>query len=629
MELSTEPAISSRAIIESSESSVMAPSAVCFRPSSAPPARWSPSRFFITRRSSRPRRSEGDEIACDVRPASTLGSGIPHVVRLVDAGETDLGEFYAVLEYVPGVTLATQIAERGALPAGEAVRLMTEVLDALACAHASHVVHRDLKPENILLCKTGLQAHAMVVDFGLGGFANGADRMGLPELTASQEMIGTPRYAAPEQLRSAPPSIQSDLYSWGLILLECLTGEHAVPGETWHEVLANQLGVRPIPIPEWLAHQPLGQLLRIVTDKTPENRNVSIPQLLEVLDASRQYRLDCPRATPASEVIAEDGERRHVTVLCARWIVTQGPNTDPDPEVVKGVLQLVESEIRALVGRQGGHLVGVLGDRAMVAFGHAETREHEARRAARIALGIVAQVDVANRRLADATGCTVQVGVGIHAGLVVVRKSRIARLDPADFLGVTPQVASQLAERAANSEILISGECRRSLRGSPMRIEDRAPVLLPGLSAELEVSWLVSEEVEPSIASVDETPLVGRAHELGFLVESLLRARSGEPCAVLISGEPGIGKSRLVRELRRAGNDVTWIECRCSPETTLAVLRPVIDGLRSSSVPVDKLLAYVPADAAGVRDVLARLLLAPGEHTGEGGKLSPPDGNES
>ncbi len=548
----------------------------------------------------------------------------PHVVRLIDSGETESGEFYAVLEYVPGLTLAARLAQQGTPPVGEVLRVMGEVLDALACAHAAQVVHRDLKPENILLCKTGAQTHAMVVDFGLGGFSQGADRQGLPDLTASQELIGTPRYAAPEQLRSGVPSPRSDLYSWGLILLECLTGERAIQGDSWHEVLANQLSQRPVPIPEWLANTPLGKMLRVVTDKSADKRDLTVAQILETLEGMRESELSAPRgAAPRGTPSEDEGERRQVTVLSVRWVVHQELDADPDPESVRAVLRFVDEEIRDLALRHGGQLVGVLGDRALVAFGHLEAREHEARRAARIALSLIAGVEAANARLARTIGCRLELGVGIHAGLVVVRRSRIGRVDPADFLGVTPQIASQLAERAGAAEILISGDCRRSLVGSAMRVEDRGTIRLPGLSAPLAVYRLVGEEPASSVAATSESPLVGRAHELGFLGESLARAEAGEPCAVLLSGEAGIGKSRLVRELRRASSAVTWIECRCSPERSLATLGPVVDALRTSQSTIGEMLDLLPVASIEGRAVLARLLGVPAGAAVSAPKLSP------
>jgi serine/threonine protein kinase len=195
------------------------------------------------------------------------GLSHPHIVRLIDSGESSDGTLYAVFEYVPGATLREVLTAEGRLSVAEALHLMGQVLDALACAHARGVVHRDLKPENIMVTRTGVRRHALVLDFGLGGFIREAESWALPRLTAAHEMMGTPCYAAPEQLRGEPPTARSDLYSWGLILLECLTGEAAVGGASAPDVIMRQLGPEPVAIPASFRGERLGRLLEVVTAK--------------------------------------------------------------------------------------------------------------------------------------------------------------------------------------------------------------------------------------------------------------------------------------------------------------------------------------------------------------------------
>src|SRR5262249_22362957 len=152
----------------------------------------------------------------------------PNIVPLVDSGETADGRLYAVFQYIPGSTLKEILAQEGTLSWNEAAHLMTQVLDALACAHARGIVHRDLKPENIMVTSTGIRRNALVLDFGLGGFWREVGNRSLARLTTTHELMGTPCYAAPEQLRGETPSPRSDLYSCALILLECLSAESAL-----------------------------------------------------------------------------------------------------------------------------------------------------------------------------------------------------------------------------------------------------------------------------------------------------------------------------------------------------------------------------------------------------------------
>ncbi len=142
---------------------------------------------------------------------------------LVDSRETQGGQLYAVFAYIPGETLEQVLSRDGALSVREAVRLMTQALDALAAAHAKGIVHRDLKPANVMLSDTGARRNAPVLDFGLGGLAEGRRRKEWQTLTQTREFLGTPLYASPEQLAGQAAIERSDLYAWGLIFLECLT----------------------------------------------------------------------------------------------------------------------------------------------------------------------------------------------------------------------------------------------------------------------------------------------------------------------------------------------------------------------------------------------------------------------
>lgn len=159
---------------------------------------------------------------------------------------------------------------------------MLQVVDALCCAHARGVVHRDLKPQNIMVTRTEAGLEARVLDFGLSALEVEAGEEMTP-ISSTQEVLGTPAYAAPEQLRGEPPTSRADLYAWGLILLECLTGRRAMGGRTLQEVLYKQLGPEPVPLPEGLRPPGVERLLRQVLEKEVARRSVSAPKLLEEL----------------------------------------------------------------------------------------------------------------------------------------------------------------------------------------------------------------------------------------------------------------------------------------------------------------------------------------------------------
>jgi hypothetical protein len=208
----------------------------------------------------------------------------PHIVRLLDFGCLPDGRLFTVLVFVEGQDLATYIKARGPMPEDEAVALMRQVLDALHHAHQLGIVHRDLKPANIMVLPKGLHRHAMVLDFGIAGVVEGARGPEYVSLTTQSGVIGTPSYMAPEQLKGQL-NPATDLYAWGLVLLECLTGKVVVEASTPMEAMATQLSTEPVPVPPALAKRSLGRLIAQVVDKDPDRRLPTAADVMQQLDA--------------------------------------------------------------------------------------------------------------------------------------------------------------------------------------------------------------------------------------------------------------------------------------------------------------------------------------------------------
>ena len=140
----------------------------------------------------------------------------PHIVSVYDRGRTEDGAYYIAMEHVPGGTLKDRVLKDGPLEAAEAVRIGTQVADALGVAHAGGIVHRDVKPQNVLLTAGG---DAKMADFGIARAASATS------LSNSSLVLGTAKYMSPEQAMGDPIGPESDLYSLGVVLYEMLTGE--------------------------------------------------------------------------------------------------------------------------------------------------------------------------------------------------------------------------------------------------------------------------------------------------------------------------------------------------------------------------------------------------------------------
>ena len=166
----------------------------------------------------------------------------PHILPLLDSGDAN-GFLYYVMPYVTGQSLRERLGREGELPIHEAVRLITEVVDALAHAHEHGVVHRDIKPDNVMLSGR----HALVADFGVAKAVSEAT--GRSNVTTLGVAVGTPAYMSPEQA-AADPHIdhRSDIYAVGAMAYELLTGRPPFVGATPQQVLAAHVTEAPDPV---------------------------------------------------------------------------------------------------------------------------------------------------------------------------------------------------------------------------------------------------------------------------------------------------------------------------------------------------------------------------------------------
>jgi eukaryotic-like serine/threonine-protein kinase len=216
---------------------------------------------------------DADRLARFTREAQVLASlNHPNIAAIYGLEESN-GTQALVLELVDGPTLADRIV-RGPLAPGEALTIARQIADALEAAHEKGIIHRDLKPANIKIAGNGV---VKVLDFGLAKVWDGApqsDLAGSPRLTSGERSIlGTPAYMSPEQARGKPLDKRTDIWSFGCVLYEMLTGRQALAGETVADTIAAILEREP----EWEALPDttpitVRQLLQRCLEKDPRHR---------------------------------------------------------------------------------------------------------------------------------------------------------------------------------------------------------------------------------------------------------------------------------------------------------------------------------------------------------------------
>jgi len=177
-----------------------------------------------------------DRFLREIRIAAGLQH--PNILPMHDSGRAD-GLLYYVMPFVDGESLDQVLKKDIQLPVGEAIRLTTELAEALAYAHSEGIVHRDIKPENILISK----GHAIVMDFGI---ATALTEAGEESLTRTGLSVGTPSYMSPEQAKADPNlDHRSDIYSLGCVLYEMLAGEPPFSGVSPQAVMSRHIQERP------------------------------------------------------------------------------------------------------------------------------------------------------------------------------------------------------------------------------------------------------------------------------------------------------------------------------------------------------------------------------------------------
>jgi class 3 adenylate cyclase/predicted ATPase len=284
-----------------------------------------------------------------------------------------------------------------------------------------------------------------------------------------------------------------------------------------------------------------------------------------------------------------------------------------DPEELREVVQAYQAACEGEIARLNGYIARYMGDGLLVYFGYPVAHEDAAARAVRAGLAIVGELPQLNTRLRERVPVLqhrpLQVRIGIHSGLVVVGEMGAGAAHEQVALGETPNIAARLQGIAEPDGVVISQVTYRLIAGL-FECYDLGPQGLKGISTPLTAYRVLSEsDIQSRFEAAVKTgltPLVGRDHEVVLLRDRWEQAKQGEGQVVLVSGEPGIGKSRLVQELREHVNaeGATRIEFRCSPYHQNSAFYPIIDHLQ-------RILQFAPHDTPQAKLIKLTQQLAP------------------
>ena len=357
-------------------------------------------------------------------------------------------------------------------------------------------------------------------------------------------------------------------------------------------------------------------VLSHLTDQNLKELGLSLGHRVKMLAAIRELSSPTPATPePAAQVEPkpqDTAERRQVTVMFSDLVGSTALSARMDPEDLREVISAYQKCVADTVGRLGGFVAKYMGDGVLVYFGYPQAHEDDAERAVRAGLELIPAVAALKTR------APLQTRVGIATGLVVVGDliGSGASQEQA-IVGETPNLAARLQGIAEPNRVVIAASTRKLL-GNLFELEELATHDLKGITGSVR-AWaaLRAASVESRFEALHAsglTELVGREEELELLLRRWSRAKTGEGQVVLLSGEAGIGKSRLTAALleKLAGEPHTRLRYFCSPQHTDSAFYPIISqmeraaGFVHDDIPqarLDKLDAMLAQTSTSKQDV--------------------------
>jgi class 3 adenylate cyclase/tetratricopeptide (TPR) repeat protein/energy-coupling factor transporter ATP-binding protein EcfA2 len=366
-----------------------------------------------------------------------------------------------------------------------------------------------------------------------------------------------------------------------------------------------------------------------LTESDLEKLGISLGNRRRLLKAIAERGSEEVKAKPPDAEASAEAERRQVTVLFCDMVGSTALSGKIDPELLGSLIRRYQDAAAGAIGRFGGFVAKFMGDGVLAYFGFPRAFEDATERAVRAALVILGEVG--GIELPD--GTRVQARIGIATGLVVVGEIiGSGTAQERTIVGETPNLAARLQALAAPGSILIS-EATQNLLGGLFDLERAGEHELKGFARPVPV-WRVLGEATVSsrfaaIRTSGTVPLIGRAHEMGLMLDRWHLARLGEGQIVTLIGEAGIGKSRAIEALQEAiaSEPHGRIHLQCSPYHADTTLYPIIQhisrtaGLAAADTPhaklekIGELFSQRAAIDANAMPLLAELLSIPGVPT--------------
>ncbi len=497
-----------------------------------------------------------------------------NIVGIFDIG-TFNGVPFLVMELLDGQPLDVVMESSRILPL-RATAIMLQVARGLRHAHENGIVHRDLKPSNVFVLRDG---RAKILDFGISRFEQPAT-IGLPEdsRATTYSGAGTPAYMAPERWRNGPQDARADIWAAGVMFYQMLTGKLPYSVQEIRSFAANTSNVAPSvrAILPMLPEQ-AERIIATALNQEPEGRFQSADELLEALrELERELLLsDSLAGLGLRAEWAPRVERRPLTLLACHFDGLEDLDQD---DVIEAHLRLHEA-CAAAVKLWGGLLGTPVGGRVLACFGYPSARETDAEQAVRAGQEIVQTLRELFRG-ASPGARQVDVRIAIHSGILGIPNQATGTPPFPAMVGSTPSVLRGMMRQAEPMTLTIS-QATLNLTGNHFIVE---PVSAEVNEPARERLYRVLGEGESAsrfeqAQSAQLTPLEGRDREMVFFRQIWQETKDGRGQIVILSGDAGIGKSRVIHALRDRVSEEQNIRLtsQCRPHFRNTAFRPLVE----------------------------------------------------
>ncbi len=490
------------------------------------------------------------------------------------------GRLCLVFEYIDGTTIRELID----LPAagwpprpGVAAYYVLQAAEALQAAHSAGVVHRDIKSANLILTP---DHRVKVLDFGGAQVSRGA------HLEGDQFLIGTPKYLSPEQARGERLDARTDLWSLGVVFYELLTLKAPFTGDSYNRLREAIINDEPRPArqlrPEISA--PLVRILHKLLRKDREQRYPSARALIQDLRPLAQTptgRIELRSHTAAADpkqllastrtelnTLVGAAERRSVTFLSVELV----SGSETAALEIERAIEEAQELCRQVIESHEGSIESWRGNKAAAYFGYPRAREDAARFAVTAALAVVE----AFSRVSSVLHARVAVETSFIVATAAVSGTN------AVLSGEGFAMSEKLSAVAGPNQVFVGPETERLIEGR-FELGPEKQIPLPDGRLLNYRQVLHQSTARSRFEAIDEsslTRLVGRDHELHYLLSRWRNALDDQGNVVLLAGEAGVGKSRLVYELKRMvaqDSSAALIECFCAPQYSGSTLFPIVE----------------------------------------------------